>query len=331
MSDTIDLTLAIYNDENKAREHLEALQWPNGPVCPHCGNYDATRIRKMMGKSTRPGVYKCNECTKPFSVTVGTVFERSHIPLNKWLLAVHLLSSSKKGISAHQLWRMLNFGSYRTAWFMAHRIREAMKDDPSSGPLGGEGKVVEADETYFGDAGIPHPTDTFVTGKGWVQTGRRAMHKVVALVERNGRARAMKVDRLTAKDVRDVLVRNVDRKSHLMTDEALHYTSVGKEFASHQTVIHSQDEYVRGSVYTNTVEGFFSVFKRGMKGVYQHCGEQHLDRYLTEFSFRHSNRVALGVDDTERTARAIRGAKGKRLTYRRIDTSEDIEAKNPPF
>ncbi|MFO1185378.1 MAG: IS1595 family transposase [Bauldia sp.] len=326
-----NLSDPMFSDEDEARAYFERMRWPNGPFCPHCGNADKTKITALQGKSHRKGLYQCNDCREPFTVTVGSVMERSHLPLTKWALAFHLMAASKKGVSAHQLMRTLGIGSYRTAWFLAHRIREAMKDDPSSGPLGGEGKVVEADETYFGDAGIPHPTDTFVSGKGWVQTGRRSMHKVVALVERNGRARAMKVDRLSAKDIRDVLVRNVDRKSDLMTDEALHYTSVGKEFASHQTIVHSQDEYVRGSVYTNTVEGFFSVFKRGMRGVYQHCGEQHLDRYLTEFSFRHSNRVALGVDDTERAARAVKGAEGKRLMYVQPRKAEDPETESPPF
>src|SRR3990167_3530561 len=297
---TIDLTNPIYQDVDKAREHLEALQWPNGPICPHCGNIDPERITKLKGKSTRPGVYKCNECAKPFSVTVGTVFERSHIPLNKWLLAVHLLTSSKKGISAHQMWRMLNFGSYRTAWFMMHRIREAMKDY-NPGPLGGEGKIVEADETYIGNAGKARMRYTLIPGKGWQPRGGNAhKYKVVTLVERNGRARSVVVDHLTANQVRNILVTNVDRKSDLMTDESNVYTKVGTEFASHQTVNHGEDEYARGTVSTNTIQGFFSIFKRGMRGVYQHCGEAHLHRYLSEFDFRYSNRAGLGVDDTAR-------------------------------
>lgn len=238
---TIDLTDSIYSDEAKAREHLEALLWPNGPVCPHCGNYDPTRIRKLMGKSTRPGVYKCNECTKPFSVTVGTVFERSHIPLNKWLLATHLLTSSKKGMSAHQLWRMLNFGSYRTAWFMAHRIREAMKDDvATSGPLGGEGKVIEADDTHYGNAGVKYQKDTFTNDQGWTTKKYNAKYRVFALVERGGAVRSVVMDKMSAANVRDVLVRNADRRSNLMTDEATIYWNTGKEFASHQTVNHGR-------------------------------------------------------------------------------------------
>ena len=316
MSDTINLTDPIYQDADLAREHLEALQWPNGPVCPHCGNSAQDRIRKLQGKSHRKGVYKCNECEKPFSVTVGTVFERSHIPLNKWLLAVHLMAASKKGVSAHQLWRTLGFGSYRTAWFMAHRIRKAM-EDTNPPPLGGEGKTVEADETYFGNVKGAKRKSTFVTGKGWVKHGGgQAKYKVVALVERGGSLRSVNVDHLTANTVRDILVRNADRKSKLMTDESNVYTMVGEEYASHESVNHSVYEWARGSVSTNTIEGAFSIFKRGMRGIYQHCSEAHLQRYLTEFDFRYNNRIKLGVNDAERTARALTGIRGKRLTYR---------------
>jgi transposase-like protein len=318
----MNLTDPIYSDANAAREHLEALQWPNGAICPHCGNADQARITKLGGKSTRPGVYKCKECAKPFSVTVGTVFERSHIPLNKWLMAVHLMAASKKGVSAHQLHRTLDV-TYKTAWFMAHRIREAMKDDvATSGPLGGEGKVVEADETYFGNVKANKVTTEFVNGKGWVarHTGGKDKFKVVTLVERNGRARSMVVDHMTANNVRDILVRNVDRKTDLRTDESNVYKKVGKEFATHESVNHSKFEFGRGSVHTNTIEGFFSIFKRGMKGIYQHCSEQHLHRYLSEFDFRYSNRSALGVNDDARADKMLVAIRGKRLTYRR--TSE---------
>ena len=318
----INLTDPIYQDADLAREHLEALQWPDGPVCPHCGNVDGTRITKLQGKSTRPGVYKCNECSKPFSVTVGTVFERSHIPLNKWLLAVHLMAASKKGVSAHQLWRMLGFGSYRTAWFMAHRIRKAMEDTNPS-PLGGEGKTVEADETFIGNSKATKFKSTFVPGKGWVkrgpQGGGQAKYKVVALVERGGRSYAKPVDHLTANAVRDIVVRNVDRKSDLRTDESNLYTKLGGEFASHETVNHGDYEWKRGTAHTNTIEGYFSIFKRGMRGIYQHCGEAHLHRYLAEFDFRYSNRIALGVNDNDRTNKALVGIRGKRLTYRGTD------------
>ncbi|HEV2163082.1 MAG TPA: IS1595 family transposase [Stellaceae bacterium] len=304
-----DLTLPIYTDESKAREHLEVLRWPNGPICPHCGVVGNAAL--LEGKSTRPGVWKCRECRKPFSVTVGTLFERSHIPLNKWLLAVHLLSSSKKGMSAHQLHRMMGV-TYKSAWFMAHRIREAMTEyDPE--PLGGKDKVVEADETFIGK-----PNQVFVNGRGWVTTDAwHTKRKVISLVERGGRARSFHVVDLKPATIRKVLFENVVLDSRLHTDEAGHYKHPGREFAKHERVNHGNEEYARGDVTTNTVEGFFSIFKRGMTGVYHHCGEQHLKRYLAEFDFRYSNRAALGVDDTTRAERALKAIKGKRLTYRR--------------
>lgn len=318
MSDTIDLTAPIYNDAEKAREHLEMIQWPDGPICPHCGNADGNRITKLKGKSTRPGVYKCMECRKPFSVTVGTVFERSHIPLHKWLLAVHLLTASKKGVSAHQLYRMLNFGSYRTAWFMAHRIREAMKDN-TPGPLGGEGKTIEADETYFGNVRRNRLKYQLVPGKGWVGRQQDANWKIIGLVERGGNARTVKVEDMTSKTVRDILVRNAHRSSELMTDESKVYTLVGREYTSHETVNHSEKEYARGVVSTNTIEGVFSIFKRGMKGIYQHCSEAHLHRYLAEFDFRYNTRIKVGFNDNDRMWKALEGIRGKRLTYRGTD------------
>lgn len=307
----VNITDPIYQDANKAREHLEKIQWPHGPVCPHCRNSNQERIRKLEGKSTRPGVYKCNECRKPFSVTVGTVFERSHIPLNKWLLATHLMASSKKGMSAHQLHRMLDV-TYKTAWFMAHRIREAMRDDGAD-PIGGEGKTVEADETYFGTK--DRVTKRTKHGK----PGHGSKRSVLALVERDGVARFFHAKEATAKGVREIMVRHVSRKSDLMTDESRLYTETGKEFASHETVRHSAGEYVRGIVHTNTVENIFSVFKRGMRGIYQHCGEAHLFRYVAEFEFRYNRRTKLGVNDEMRFADLLRMARGKRLTYRRID------------
>lgn len=306
---SVDLQNPIFHDEDKAREALEAVRWPNGPVCPHCGNADPETMPAVEGKkkSHRPGLRYCNACKGQFTVTVGTVFERSHIPLSKWWLAMHLMGSSKKGISAAQLQRNLGLGSYRSAWFVAHRIREAMAD-LAPGPLGGEGKTVEADETYIGKK-----------TRRKKRAGAGHKMKVVALVERGGKSRAKVVEFVNAGEVRDVLVRNADRKSDLRTDESNVYKTVGREFASHETVNHKQDEYVRGDVHTNTIEGYFSVFKRGMKGVYQHCGEQHLQRYLNEFDFRYNNRIALGVDDTERTMRIAEGIEGKRLTYRRVN------------
>lgn len=323
----MDITAPIYTDADAAREHLEAIHWPNGPVCPHCGNVDPDRIVKLQGKSTRPGVYKCNECRKPFSVTVGTVFERSHIPLNKWVLASHLLASSKKGMSAHQLWRLLGFGSYRTAWFMAHRIREAMKEDvKSSGSMGGSGKTVEADETYIGKRETPREYARPRARKNWKPTksgkaGGAQKRIVVGLVERGGKARMFHLQNATATTVREVLVRNVPRDTTLYTDESRLYTVTGEEYAAHRTVKHTAKEYARREgdvvVHTNTIENVFSVFKRGMVGVYQHCGEAHLHRYLAEFDFRYNRRTALGIGDHERAEDLLRGARDKRLTYRR--------------
>src|SRR5579863_7903930 len=298
-----------FKDEAKAREFLQGVRWPQGPICPHCG------LVNRAYQTKKPGVWRCaaKECRRDFSVTIGTVFERSHIPLHLWLFATHLLSTSKKGMSAHQLHRMLRI-TYKSAWFMAHRIREAMRDgDPS--PLGGEDKVVEADETFIG-----RPDAVFVNGRGWVTTDAwHTKRKVIALVERGGRARSFHVDQLDALTIRKTLGANVVLDSRLHTDEAGHYKHPGRAFAKHERVNHSAGEYARGDVTTNTVEGYFSIFKRGMKGIYQHCGEQHLQRYLHEFDFRYSHRAALGVDDAERTRRALKGAEGKRLLYRNPD------------
>jgi transposase-like protein len=304
----MNITDPIYSDENKAREHLEKLQWPDGPFCPHCGNAGLARITKLKGKSTRPGVYKCKECRKPFSVTVGTLMERSHIPLTKWLLAMHLMTSSKKGMSAHQLHRMLGV-TYESAWFLAHRLREAMRD-PKAGPLGGDNKVVEADETFVGGK-----------AKNRAYKGPPKKEAVLALVERGGKVRSRHVADVTAATLREAVVTQASRKSHLMTDEAGQYVTVGKEFAGHSSVNHSADEYVRlgGFVHTNTAENYFSILKRGIYGVYHHVSEAHLHRYLAEFDFRYSNRSGLGVSDTERAEKALEGIRGKRLTYRRTD------------
>jgi len=304
----VDLTNPIYTDPNKAREHLEALHWSNGPVCPHCGNVDQARIKKMEGKSHRPGVYQCNECRKPFSVTVGTVFEDSKIALNKWVLATHLMASSKKGISAHQLHRMLGV-TYKTAWFMAHRIREAMIPG-DTGPMGGGGGMVEADETYIGRV------------SGSSRMAIHNMNKVVSLVDRvTGRATSVVfTGSINSGSIGKIPLENVSRDAHLMTDQAGHYRSMGTLFSAHSTVNHARGEYVRkgdATFHTNTIEGFFGIFKRGMRGIYQHCGSQHLQRYLREFDFRYTNRSALGVDDDARRDLALAGIAGKRLTYRR--------------
>jgi transposase-like protein len=304
-----DLTNPIFTDEDKAREHFEALRWPDGPVCPHCGVLGEATA--MKGKTTRPGLYKCRACQKPFTATMGTVYERSHIPLNKWLLATHLLASSKKGMSAHQLWRMLGFGSYRTAWFMAHRIREGMKAAKLPA-LGGEGKIVEADTTYIGGreknkhVGKRNPRSHGGAGKQIAHT----------LIERGGRARSDHIANVSGKTLRPIVMTQVSRKSALMTDEGGEYFHIGKEFARHGKVNHSADEYVRGDVHSNTVEGYFSILKRGIIGTYHHVSEAHLKRYLAEFDFRYNERSALGVDDATRAAKAVKGVEGKRLMYR---------------
>jgi transposase-like protein len=299
-----DLHDPIFTDETKAREYLEAVRWPEGPVCPKCGVFE--KASKVKGG--RDGLYFCNACRKQYTVTVGTVYERSKIGLSKWLLATYLLSSSKKGMSAHQLHRMLGV-TYKTAWFMAHRIREAMIDtDPS--PMGGSGQVVEADETYLGSSGYE-----FVNGAGWkMKRGLGDKKKVFTLVERGGRAKSVMAQRLTRGVVHDIIENNVAGAATIMTDESKLYKGLDKKFADHLTVNHGKKEYARGYVWTNTVEGYFSIFKRGMIGTYQHCGEQHLQRYLSEFDFRYSNRK---ISDKERAVVALKGAEGKRLMYRR--------------
>jgi len=297
-----------YHDDEAARRHLEAIRWPNGAVsCPLCGVAD--QARPLAGKSMGAGWFYCGACKDKFTVRTGSVMERSHIALHKWLLGFRLFASSKKGFSAHQLHRTLGI-TYKSAWFMAMRIREAMKDDGS--PLGGPGVTVEADETVHGRNDY-----VFVTGKGWQEKKGSAtkQHKIVSLVERGGRARSIQVEDIDLASIRDALS-HVDPVSRLHTDAAAHYKSPGKRFAKHESVNHSVKEYARGDVTTNTVEGFFSIFKRGMIGTYQHCSEKHLQRYLTEFDFRYSHRSALGIEDAERATIAVKGAAGKRLRYR---------------
>lgn len=296
----VDLTKPIYHDNDAAREHLESLLWPNGPVCPRCGVI-GDRITKLKGKSTRPGVHKCKDCRKPFTVTVGTVMERSKIPLCKWILAAQLMASSKKGMSAKQLERMLNV-TYETAWFLFHRLRECAID-PNPGPIGGENKVVEADETYVG-------------GKAKnVHNGKPVPKKaaVVSLVERDGEVRSFHVTKVNAKTLRPILVKHASRKSYLMTDESLIYPKVGREYAGHGKVNHKAGEYVRGTFwYTNTVESYFALLKRGMMGSFHSVSEAHLYRYLAEFDFRHNTRH---LSDSERGDALLCGASGKRLMY----------------
>lgn len=298
------LSRPYFHDEAEAFAHLEALLWADGTVCPHCGSVG--KATKLQGQKHRLGVWKCNEkeCRKQFTVKVGTVFEHGRMPLHKMLQAVYLMCASKKGVSAHQLHRTLEI-TYKSAWFLAHRIREAMRDG-KLGPLGGENKVIEADETFIG-------------GKAKNRAFKPEPKKqaVMALVEREGYVRSFHVANVTAKTLKPVIVAMADKRSHLMTDELKTYGVIGKEFAGHSAVNHSADEYVRagGFVHTNTVENYFSILKRGINGVYHHVSEAHLHRYLAEFDFRYSHRVALGVNDEARTKRALRGIVGKRLTY----------------
>lgn len=317
----MNLTDPIFSDEAKAREWFEQIRWPNGPFCPHCG--ETEKVYRLNGQSHRAGLHHCNGCNEAFTVTVGTVMERSHVPLNKWALAFRLMTSSKKGISAHQLHRTIDV-TYKTAWFMAHRIREAMDDKGASGPLGGEGKTVEVDETFRGPSG-----DIFVTGKGWQKKrgGWGKRDTIVSLVERGGRVRSFRLDELNTDQIDDLVRSHVLPKSTLNTDAAPFYLPIGRRFAAHGTVNHSEEEYAKkDGTTTNSVEGYFSIFKRGMVGVYQHCSEQHLHRYLAEFDFRYSNRIARGVDDVMRTLRAIKGAEGKRLTYRQPRGAKQAQA-----
>jgi transposase-like protein len=311
----------VFLDETKARKWLEARVWPNGPVCPHCSNDDSEKITSLKGKAHRPGLYQCNEpeCREQFTVTVGTVFERSKIPLSKWLAALFLLVSSKKGISAHQAHRMLGI-SYKSTWFMMHRLREAMRDG-SLAPLGGAGGVVEADETYFGDVPEASRRQFKTTGRPFQKSRKGTGNKraIVSLVERGGSVRSFHPAMADGETVAKIVSENIHRETRLHTDESRLYTKIGTEFAAHETVTHSHDEYVRGDVTTNSVEGYFAIFKRGMRGVYQHCSEKHLHRYLAEFDFRYNNRVALGTDDMMRADKLAQGIVGKRLTYRRTN------------
>ena len=313
----LTLTDPMFHDEDAARAHLEAVRWPSGANCPHCGSVNVLR---MEGEAHRKGLFNCRDCRKQFSVTVGGVFERSHVALHKWVLATHLLTSSKKGMSSHQLSRMLGV-TYKTAWFMSHRIREAMTD-PNPAQLGGKGKIVEADEMYHGKREIPVPSP-HRRGAPYLKRGKAAEKRIViGLVERAGAARAVHLpERVTANNVRSILLKHADIKSRLHTDESKIYPAIGAAFATHETVHHAAKEYARGDVTTNSVEGFFGIFKRGMTGVYHHCGEQHLQRYLNEFTFRYSHRIKLGVDDAARATLALKGVAGKRLTYRRINAA----------
>jgi len=288
-----------FRDDEAARKFLEGILWPDGQVCPFCG------VIGHAYETNRAGVYRCaeKECRKDFTVTMKTVMERSHIALHKWLQGFHMMASSKKGVSAHQLHRTLNI-TYRSAWFMEHRIREAMRAGGLA-PMGGAGGVVEADETFIGRK------------EGSIKRrGHGHKNAILSLVDRESKqVRSFHVDGTSAADVIPIIKANVAKETAMMTDEGGHYFTLGDHFASHESVSHKADEYVRGDVHTNTVEGYYSVFKRGMKGVYQHCSEKHLHRYLSEFDFRYSNRAKIGIADVERSEKAISGAAGKRLMY----------------
>lgn len=290
-----------FNDEAAAYAYIEARLWANGRVCPHCGVFE--RSAPLKGKSDRIGLYKCYGCRKPFTVKIGTIFEDSHIAMRDWLTAIHLICSSKKGVSANQLHRTLGI-TVKSAWFLAHRIREAMRSGELA-PMGGMGSVVEADETFIGrkESSIK-------------RRGHGHKNAVLSLVDRHsGQVRSFHVEGTSAGDIVPIIKANVAKETAMMTDEGGHYFTLGDHFASHESVSHKADEYVRGSVHTNTVECYYSIFKRGMKGVYQHCGEKHLHRYVAEFDFRYNERSALGVDDSGRASKALRGAVGRRLTY----------------
>ena len=307
------LSKPYFHDEAAAFEHVEKVLWPEGPVCHHCGSlkkpYELAGVRSKASKKNpegieRHGLYKCPDCRGQYTVRMGTIFEESHIPLHKWLQAIHLMCSSKKGISAHQMHRTLEV-TYKTAWFLCHRIRFAMQANYTE-PMGGAGKIVEVDETFYGKFDdVPHRTK-----------GKETKNIILTLLERGGQSRSFHIPGIRRVDVEGLMLEHINKDSHLMTDEALRFRGPGKKFASHDFVNHSKDEYVRGEVTTNSVEGFYGLFKRGMIGVYQHCSEKHLHRYLAEFDFRYSNRIATGINDEGRANKALTKVIGKRLSYR---------------
>ena len=305
------LSKPYFHDEEAAFRFVESLIWSKGPVCPHCGGVERiSAIKANPEKRVRHGLKKCGQCKSQFTVRMGTIFEESKLPLHKWLQAIYLMCSSKKGISAKQLERTLEV-TYKTAWFLAHRIREAMRSGDLA-PFGADGGKVEVDETYIGrEPGVP------------VKSGGQHKMKVMSLVERSSsRVRSFVVDHVNAATVAEILSANLSREAHLMTDQFPVYKHLGWNFAAHGAVDHSKDEYVSEAdrtIHTNTIEGYFSIFKRGMKGVYQHCSKKHLHRYMAEFDFRYSNRSATGCEDQERAMRAVLGAVGKRLTYKLPD------------
>lgn len=302
------LSALHFHNEEAAFAHVEALLWPDGPSCPHCGAREE-HVGRLTGKSSRIGLRKCYSCRGTFTVRIGTIFEDSHLPLHLWLQVIYLMCASKKGLATRQIQRMLQC-SMKTAWFLSHRIREAMKDG-SLGPLGGEGRTVEVDETFIGGK-----EKNKHRARRSSAVGGMGKEIVLSLVERDGRVRSLHVANVTAANLRPILVAQIDGASQLCTDDAGQYRHMGRDFR-HETVNHGAEEYVRGPFHTNSVEGYFSILKRGITGCYFHVSEAHLHRYLVEFDFRHSNRERLGMDDVNRAEIAVRGFKGKRLTYER--------------
>jgi transposase-like protein len=302
------LSAPWFHDEEAAYRKLESILWPNGPRCPRCGGHE--RITKVNGG--RIGLWRCGPCKRQFRVTVGTVFESAHVPLNLWFQAMHLLCSSKKGMSSHQIHRVLGV-TYKTAWFMTHRIREAMTPhEHLLQALGGEDKTVEIDETFVGSL----EKNKHRSKRKHVGTGGAGKEAVFSLVERGGTVRSRHVADVTAATLRPILKAQVHEATFVMTDEGATDKSIGRDFKKHGMVNHGLGEYVRGDIHTNTIEGYFSILKRGIYGVYHHVSQQHLKRYLAEFDFRYNHRIALGITDPARTEAALRGIVGKRLTYR---------------
>jgi len=305
------LTKPHFQNADDARAYLEELRWPDGTVCPHCGSVDHAYSTK------RTGVYRCaeKECRKDFSVTTKTVMESSKVPLHLWLQGFYLMTASKKGYSAHQLHRTLGV-TYKTAWFMAHRIREAMRAGGLVPPMGGGGSIVEADETYYGNVDKENRRKTTTRGKKFLKSGKASNKRpIVSLVERGGSVRSFHVAVANKDAINKIVTENIARETRLHTDESRLYNDAKIIFAAHETVRHSAGEYARDDIHTNSAEGYFSIFKRGMRGVYQHCREKHLHRYLAEYDFRYNHRVRLGYSDLDRMSEALRGSEGKRLTY----------------
>ncbi|AGK58091.1 putative transposase for insertion sequence element [Hyphomicrobium denitrificans 1NES1] len=317
MPATADLTNPIFTDADAARKHFQGIRWPNGAHCPFCGQSET--VKELGGKSMGPGWYHCKDCRKKFTAAVGTIYERSHIPMTKWLLATHLMCASKKGMSAHQLHRMIGL-PYKTAWFMAHRIREGMRDlNPSHGPLGGSGRTIEFDETYVGGK----EKNKHRSKRKKANIGGAGKEAVFALVERSGKVRSHHVPNVSAKTLRPIMDAQIAEATRTVSDDGGARARHGEP--NHHSVNHSIGEYVRGDIHTNTIESYFATMKRGITGVYHHVSAQHLKRYLAEFDFRYNERSTLNVTDAERATKAVAGVVGKRVTYQQSnDRQNDV-------